>query len=203
MQIATKPGIGAPRHFCQTIISPVVWALNKQPFPPGRVLPSPFPLGFSCTHQHMHCSASIFFFFFLSVPGIMYNSLHWGHLLTSSEYLLASAELEGTLVAGCWLAVRGTLPAWASANLGAQSAAGASGSREVWRSWWSVLLAQGFSLSRLFASSSSNGTFCSAPIVSLGSNKPSKHLSWRLWHSNCFNGKLVPAQEACCHQSFL
>lgn len=53
MQIATKPGIGAPRHFCQTIISPVVWALNKQPF----------PLGSSCTRQHLHCSASILFFF--------------------------------------------------------------------------------------------------------------------------------------------
>lgn len=202
MQIATKPGIGASGHFCQTIISPVVWALNKQPFPPRGVLPFPIPSRlFLCPPTLALLSQ--YFFFFLSVPGIMYNSLHWGHLLTSSEYLLASVELEGALVAGCWLTVRGTLPASGSANLGAQSAASASGSREVWRSWWSVLLAQGFSLSRLFASSSSNGTFCSAPIVSLGSNKPSRHLSWRLWHSNCFNGKLVPAQEACCHQSFL
>lgn len=202
MQIATKPGIGAPRHFCQTIISPVVWALNKQAFPPRRVLPSPFPLGFSCTHQHLHCSASIFFFF----PLRAWHNVQQSSLRSPADKLWVSFGLCwtrgnscGRLLARC----PGTLPAWGSANLGAQSAAGASGSREVWRSWWSVLLAQGFSLSRLFASSSSNGTFCSAPIVSLGSNKPSKHLSWRLWHSNCFNGKLVPAQEACCHQSFL
>lgn len=33
------------------------------------------------------------------MPGIMYNSLHRGQLLTGSEYLLASAEPEEALVA--------------------------------------------------------------------------------------------------------
>jgi len=48
---------------------------------------------------------------------------------------LASGELKGALVVGCLLAGWGTLPASGSADLGAQLAAGASGAREVWRSW--------------------------------------------------------------------
>lgn len=63
MQIATKPGIGAPRHFCQTIISPVVWALNKQPFPPSRVLPFPIPSRLFLYPPTLALLSQYFFFF--------------------------------------------------------------------------------------------------------------------------------------------
>lgn len=199
MQITIKPGIGASRHFCQMIISHVVWVL-KHHFLPADSRPFPLAAFLVCTNS---CFAQPICFF--PSPCLAWCTTVFTDVgcWQAQSYLLASVELERAFVAGCLLATQGMLLASGGADLGAHLAGSASGSREVWKSWWSVLLAQGFSLSRLFASSSSNGTFCSAPIVSLGTNKPSRHLSWRLWHSNCFNGKRVPAQEACCHQSFL